>query len=59
MDRTRPASSRRVFAGALLAGCLALVLGGCVGTDFVEMAEDSLRRAFRYETPSAFLAKLL
>lgn len=38
---------------------MALVVGGCVGTDFVEMAEDSLRRAFRYETPSAFFQPAL
>lgn len=36
-----------------------LILGGCVGTDFVEMAQDSLRRAFRFETPAAFFDPVL
>lgn len=59
MDRTRSASSRRVFAGAVLVGMTALLIVGCVGTDFLEMAQDSLRRAFRFETPSAFFAPVL
>ena len=36
-----------------------LLAGGCVGTDFVEMAQDSLRRAFRFETASSFFAPVL
>jgi len=53
-DRSRASLFARVW---LLMG--ALVLGGCVGTDFVEMAQDSLRRAFRFETPSSFFQPVL
>ena len=58
MDCSRPASSRRLLSCAVLLGLVA-VLAGCVGTDFVEMAQDSLRRAFRFETPSAFFQPVL
>jgi hypothetical protein len=59
MDRSRPAPSRRAFAGAVLVGFSALLIVGCVGTDFLEMAQDSLRRAFRFETPSSFFQPVL
>ncbi|MBE2214825.1 MAG: hypothetical protein IAE82_13210 [Opitutaceae bacterium] len=59
MHRSRPALSRRAFGCAVVAGVLATCLGGCVGTDFVEMAQDSLRRAFRFETPSSFFQPAL
>jgi len=59
MDRFRPASSRRLVTSAVLLGLVTLLAAGCVGTDFVEMAQDSLRRAFRFETPSAFFQPVL
>jgi hypothetical protein len=59
MDRPRPAPSRRTVAGAVLLGISALLILGCVGTDFLEMAQDSLRRAFRFETPSSFFQPAL
>lgn len=50
---------RRVAGIAIWGGLVAGLLVGCVGTDFVEMAQDSLRRAFRFETPSAFFQPVL
>lgn len=54
MDRPHPVLSRRALVGAALSGLVMLLVAGCVGTDYVEMAQESLRRAFRFEPPSAF-----
>ena len=59
MDRLRHALPRPAFLGVALVVGMALAAAGCVGTDFVEMAQDSLRRAFRFETPSAFFQPVL
>lgn len=59
MDCSRSAPSGRTLAGVVLLGMSALLIAGCVGTDFLEMAQDSLRRAFRFETPSSFFQPVL
>lgn len=59
MDRLRHALSRRTVVGVAMVVGLVVATAGCVGTDFVEMAQDSLRRAFRFETPSAFFQPAL
>jgi len=53
------ASSRGVARRTAVVCCWLLLLAGCVGVDFVELAQDSLRKAFRYETPGAFFQPVL
>lgn len=59
MERPLHVALRRSVPGAVLLVLLVACAAGCVGTDFVEMAQDSLRRAFRFETPSAFFQPVL
>jgi hypothetical protein len=59
MDQPRHATTPRLPGWVVGLGIVLVALAGCVGTDFVEMAQDSLRRAFRFETPAAFFAPVL
>jgi len=59
MDRPSCARSRLTWPGLGTLALLGLLAAGCVGTDFVEMAQDSLRRAFRFETPASFFEPVL
>ncbi len=56
MDRPRHATPSRLCGWIVGLWLGLLLLAGCVGTDYVELAQDSMRRAYRFETPSAFFA---
>lgn len=59
MDRTPQVTARGAWPGVAWFAALMVLAAGCVGTDFLELAQDSLRRAFRFETPSAFFQPVL
>ncbi len=59
MDCSPQVTVRRAWFGTALFAAVVVLAAGCVGTDFLELAQDSLRRAFRFETPSAFFQPVL